>query len=78
MQVLFEIEFKDAKQARQALRVVHSKKDKKASLQVKTVPRKQGALRYTIIADSFTSLRAHATSLLRDLKVLKDTFDFKK
>ena len=76
MDASFEIRFPDEKTARQALKVAPPKTGPKASLTAKISPTNKKTVRYSITAESFTALRAHSTSLLRDLKVFLDTVEF--
>ena len=69
----FEIDFADERQAKLALKAVSGGSGKRAQVHV---ARRPGTpiLIYSITADSFSSLRARATSLLRDLKVAREAF----
>lgn len=76
MKAVFEIDFADGRQARQALKAMQfAGKSKRAQVHV-TLKKGNGraTIIYTISADSFSALRARATSLLRDVKVAKDAF----
>ena len=70
----FEIEFDNAKQAAQALKLLNETKTDKltrARIKGKTAASK---LTINISADDFTALRALTTTAMRDLKVIIDSF----
>ncbi len=80
MKATFEIEFAGERQAKLALKAISGGGGKPGRSEVH-VTRKHGKAKagrttiiYTITADSFSSLRARATSLLRDLKVAREAF----
>ncbi|MBU1197218.1 CTAG/PCC1 family protein [Candidatus Micrarchaeota archaeon] len=76
MNASFEIEFSSAKHAKHALQVIKSDQSSKVVLSVKAAPKNPKAIYCRIESHSFAALRARATSLLRDVKIARDTFAF--
>ncbi len=75
MKTIFEIEFKDAKEAKQAAEILKKTKSDEDNLRAKiSIVVKNEKLIATVIASDFTALRAMSTTLLRDLKVIIDGF----
>lgn len=74
MKAVFEIEFEDIKEAKDALKIIQSQKSRNATLHVlhKTGSRE---VSYIIEASAFSPLRARSTSLLRDLKIMLNVFE---
>jgi len=86
MKATFEIDFADEKQAKLALKALESVTAGVSAGWRPGVPNKRAVMHvshkagtriliYTMTADSFSSLRARATSLLRDLKVAREAFE---
>lgn len=77
MNASFEIDFATPSQAKRALVILKpSDSGAKGTLSVKKIPGKPASLYYIVTAPSFAVLRARVTSLLRDLKVAQDAFEF--
>ncbi|MEK6954169.1 MAG: hypothetical protein AABX01_04120 [Candidatus Micrarchaeota archaeon] len=74
MRAVFDIEFKDQKEAENSLRIILPQKSKNAVLHVL---HKKGSsnVQYIIEAPSFSPLRARSTSLLRDIKIMLTVFE---
>ncbi|MFH1257500.1 MAG: KEOPS complex subunit Pcc1 [Candidatus Micrarchaeota archaeon] len=69
MKSTFEIDFKDKKQAEDALKVIRPQKGRNTTLHV-LHKKESNSITYVIDAESFSPLRARSTSLLRDLKIM--------
>ena len=69
MKSTFEIDFKDKKQAEDALRIIRAQKGRNTMLHV-LHKKGRSIITYIVDADSFSPLRARSTSLLRDLKIM--------
>ena len=75
MKTILEIEFKDAKEASQAAKILKETKSDDESLRAKIkVEAKKEKVTVIITATDFTALRALTTTTLRDLKVIIDGF----
>ncbi len=75
MKTIFEIEFKDAKEANQAAKILKETKTDEDNLRAKiSIAVKKEKLIATVVANDFTALRAMSTTLMRDLKVIIDGF----
>jgi hypothetical protein len=74
MRAVFDIEFKDAKEAENALKIILPQKSRNAVLHVL---HKKGSEEVTFIieAAAFSPLRARSTSLLRDIKIMLTVFE---
>jgi hypothetical protein len=74
MKATFEIEFESEKEADDSLKIIQSQEGKNAMLHVL---HKKGAksVLYIIEAKAFSPLRARSTSLLRDIKIMKNVFE---
>ncbi len=74
MKIKIEVEFKNGEEASNAAKIISNEKNEKISLKRQIRGRK---LIIEIKAASFSSLRARTTSILRDLKVIRDAFSIK-
>ena len=74
MKTTFDINFKDGKEAEDALKIILPQKSRNAVLHVL---HKKGSsnVQYIIEASAFSPLRARSTSLLRDIKIMMKVFE---